>query len=120
MDTRFDQMRDECQRFHEAHPEVWEEFVELAFIAINRGYESYGAKTIWEVMRWKRDIGGEGLDSFKVNNNYTAYYARRFHRMYPGHDGFFQLREQKSKVAPASNLPSLGPKDFPPEQVPML
>jgi hypothetical protein len=115
--SRFDQMRDECQRFHEAHPEVWDEFVRLAFIAINRGHKSYGARTVWEVLRWNAGVGDGSEDSFKLNDHYPPFYARRFHRIYPDHDGFFQLREQKSKVTPASNLPPLGPKDFPPEQI---
>lgn len=113
--SRFDQMRDECQRFHVAHPEVWDEFVRLAFIAINRGHKSYGARALWGVMRWNSDMGDGDQDAFRLNDHHSPFYARRFHRMYPDHDGFFQLREQKSKKDHASNLPPLGPKDFPAE-----
>lgn len=111
--TRNDQLRLECQKFHEAHPEVWDAFVELTFTAIRRGHKTYGARTIWEVMRWNCGVGSDGEAKFKLNDHYPPFYARRFHRMYPEHNGFFRLREQKSGQAPAVNLAPLGPADFP-------
>jgi len=114
MMNRCEQMRAEAQRFHDEHPEVWRLFVHFTFDRINLGKKHYGAQAVLERVRWETDGGGGG-QAFKINNNFVAFYARRFHAMYPLHGDFFRLRTQLSKFAPASDDPPLGPADYPPE-----
>jgi len=84
------------EQFDAAHPQVWELFVQFAFRAIKKGYKRYGAKTIFEAIRYHCDIVTDDGD-FKLNNNYTAYYARKFHAVFPNYKNFFETRQIKGK-----------------------
>ena len=107
--TRLEEMREQCGRFHAEHPKVWKYFVRFTFEMIDRGYSHYSVKAVFERIRWEMDAGGDGTHAFKLNNNYTAFYGRRFMRMYPEHSGFFRTREQLSEDKEATNLPELTP-----------
>ena len=112
MKTRLDEMRQQVQNYHEKHPEVWDLFVRFSFEMINRGYKNYSAKAIFERIRWEKDAGGDGVNQFKLNNNYRALYARRFMKMYPEYEGFFRTREQPSSTKPPTHLPELTPAAY--------
>ena len=114
MTSRYEEMREQVQAYHNKHPEVWQKFVEFTFDRIRRGYKHYSVNGIFERIRWDLEgIGGDGKSTFKIGNNYRAFYARRFHKMYSEHDGFFRTREQTSKQREATGLDELGPDDFP-------
>ena len=111
--TRHDEMRDQVQRFHNDNPEVWDLFVRFTKNRIDRGFANYSVKAIFERIRWEVDgVGGKDQASFKLNNNYPAFYARRFMKMYPEHEGFFRTREQTSHHNDATQMPELGPRDY--------
>jgi hypothetical protein len=107
-------MRQQCIAFHKEHPEVWDLFVKFTFELIKRGFQHYAAQHgVFARIRWETDQADvDGNPMFKINNNYSAFYARRFMRMHPRHDGFFRTRTQTSRVERATNLPELGPQDF--------
>jgi len=109
MKTRLDEMREQVTRYHRDHPEVWEMFVKYSFQMIDRGFKNYSAKAVFERIRWEKDAGGDGITQFKVGNNHPAFYARRFMRAFPEHDGFFRLRKQTSEDRPATDLPEFTP-----------
>lgn len=111
-ESRLEEMREQAQRFHNDHPEVWDLFVQFTGEMIARGFKNYSVNAIFERIRWEMDAGGDGKTAFKLNNNYRAFYARRFHRMFPEHDGFFRTREQISSETSATNLPELAPRDY--------
>ena len=78
--------------FHQANPHVYEMFKMFAFQAIPAGRTKFSARMIWQRMRWHTAIEVcDGAD-FKLNNNYTPYYARQFMEDYPEFDGFFETR----------------------------
>lgn len=81
-------------KYHEENPEIYEEFKKYAFQLINRGYKRIGSKQIFEVIRWHSMVSGN--DKYKVNNNYTADYARKFEKDFPHHFGIFSKRLCKS------------------------
>ena len=110
--TRYDQMREQCNEFHEQHPEVWDMFVKFTFDRINRGFTNYSVNGIFERIRWETAEADVSGNKFKLNNNYRPFYARRFMKMYPSHDGFFRTRKQTSKHDDASPYSELGPEDF--------
>ena len=113
MKDRHEEMRQQCIRFHKDNPEVWDLFVRFTFEMINKGFKNYSAQHgIFARIRWEMDVGGNGVTQFKINNNYSAFYARRFMKMYPQYDGFYRTREQVSKEECASNLPELAPSDY--------
>ena len=116
-ETRRDEMREQVAAFHRQHPEIWDLFVRFTFEMINRGYTHYSVNAVFERIRWEIDAGGDGTHAFKLNNNYRAFYSRRFMRMYPQHDGFFRTRQQTSGDRSATNLPELTPEDYEYRQV---
>ena len=95
MATRLDEMRRQCQKFHKEHPEVWSLFVGFTFEKIRLGYDHYGVGAVMERVRWETSAGGSKPE-FKFNNNFRAFYARRFARTFPEHKGFFRTRVQNS------------------------
>lgn len=113
MKTRYEEMQEQVTRFHKQHPEVWDLFVRFTFEMIDRGFKNYSAQHgIFARIRWEIDAGGNGASEFKINNNYSAFYARRFMKAYPEHDGFFRTRIQSSKDENATNLAELAPRDY--------
>lgn len=75
------------------NPQVWEYFKRFAFELIRKGRTHLGSKMIFERIRWETQVSGN--DGFKINNNYTAYYSRKFELQFPEYKGYFELRERK-------------------------
>ena len=110
--TRLDEMRDQVSAFHNKHPEVWDLFVKFSFEMITKGYKNYSVKGVFERIRWEMDAGGDGVTTFKLNNNYTAFYSRRFMKAYPQYNGFYRTRKQTSGEEEATHLSELTPSDY--------
>lgn len=97
MQTLFPETLTDFEQYDEKNPEIWDLFVRFAFREIGKGRRHYGAKTIFEEIRRHTKI--ETKDpKYKLNNSYTPYYARKFHRVYPQCDGFFELRRVRNGV----------------------
>lgn len=80
--------------FHAAHPEVYDELVELARCGVAAGQRRLGMKQLFEVLRWHRTLRGlpaEG-ETFKLNNNYTSRYARLVMTLEPDLAKAFETR----------------------------
>ena len=110
--TRYDQMKERFEKFHNEHPEVWALFIDFTFDRIRLGFEHYSVDAITQRIRWETEVGSNKLADFKINDHYRAFYARLFMDTYPDYKGFFRLRPQKSKDRAASRLPELTPADF--------
>lgn len=110
--TREDELREQVNSYHRQHPEVWDLFCAFTREVIRAGHKNYSANAIFERIRWERDIGGNEGDAFKLNNNYRAFYARRFMTINPQFEGFFRTRKQISADARATDLPQLTPSYF--------
>ena len=112
--TRKDEMREQAQQFHNENPHVWTLFVRFTFEKIKQGFKNYSVNGIFERIRWETDEADvDGNSTFKINNNYVAWYARKFMEAYYEHDGFFRTRHRVSGDKGAVSLPKLTPKDFP-------
>lgn len=110
--NRSEEIAQQCADYHAKHPEVWDMFVDFTLQMVRRGFHNYSIKAIFERIRWEKDAGGDGETQFKINNNYAPYYARRFMKMYPAHDGFFRTRKLTTEDKPATHLPELTPAHF--------
>lgn len=78
--------------FHAANPQVYERLVELACEwRKRRGARKVGMKMLFEVLRWEVAMKTRG-DDFKLNNNYTSYYARLIMDQEPDLRGLFETR----------------------------
>jgi len=78
--------------YHKANPEVWKYFLQFAREIRASGRKHYGAKSIMERVRFDCDIKNPNAE-FKINNNFTALYARCLALKYPQEFGnFFEFR----------------------------
>ncbi len=86
-----DKLRAQFLTYDKAHPEIY-----IAFASMARGFilnrEKRGAKAIMELVRVSVPLLANG-SPYKVNNSFTAYYARKFEQDYPQHKGYFEFRQ---------------------------
>jgi hypothetical protein len=87
-------MAERFQSFHALNPEVYLAIVEIARDLKGLGFNRGGMKMIFERLRWLHAIDTKG-DDFKLNNNFTAFYARLVMEMEADLAGFFEIREQR-------------------------
>lgn len=85
-------------RFDRQNPHVYRLLVRLAREWVrSTGGKSLGIKALYERARWEVGITTDGDDDYTLNNNYTAFYARKIMENEPDLRGLFALRKQKRK-----------------------
>ena len=85
-------MKEQFDRFHRENPQVYELFRKFTYQVIDAGRKNFGAKAVMERIRWSTMVETKG-DAYRLNNNYTAYYARMFMAAHPEHEGLFETRK---------------------------
>lgn len=101
------------EAFHEANPNVYQEFKKLALRLIAKGYTRISSKMLIEYIRCSRLLITKSDDRFKINNNYTALYSRKFVREYPQYKKLFKhrtLRNHANRIdhkSPFRSQPSI-------------
>ena len=88
--------RSDFLTYHQENPQVWEAFEKFAWQAIRSGRTRLSADLIIQRLRWYTTIETVG-DEYKINDHYSADYARLFMEKYPQYQGFFATRERKTK-----------------------
>ena len=83
------------EEFHRENPHIFDELLFMALRLRHRGRKRYGIATLFEVLRYKRDIESTGSSGFKLNNDFRALYARRLMDSEPKLRGFFETRRRK-------------------------
>lgn len=78
------------RQYDKENPIVYEEFKKYANQLIARGYKHLSSKLICEIIRFNSMISTTG--KYKINNNYTADYARKFEKDFPEYEGYFSKR----------------------------
>lgn len=86
------------EEYHRANPHVFRLFKNYSAQALDRGYTRFSAKAVFERLRWHYQMETQG-DAFKLNNNYTAHYARMLMAEDNRFTDFFELRERGGKVS---------------------
>jgi len=84
--------------FHEANPHVYENLRRLALeIQRQRPHAKIGMKHLFEVLRWEyRTKTDRPEGEFRLNNNFTASYARALMLGEPKLKGAFETRIQRA------------------------
>lgn len=82
--------------FDAANPKVWELYQQFCWGAINRGKRKIGSKAMIERIRWEIWFTTDSSDGFKINNNFTPYYARKWNRENPA-EIQFELRRLRGE-----------------------
>ncbi len=98
--------------FHNSHPEVYMALTTSARMwRRRRGPSSkLGVRMLMEKARWELSLGAKGKVP-KINNNYSAFYARLIMDKESDLEGIFRLRRQRDQA-------SFGPDaaDVPPNE----
>lgn len=81
------------ERFDADNPHVYELFKRFALRAIRRGKRRLSVALITERIRWEVQVETKGV-RFKLNNNHTAFYARKFHADFPEYGDVFATRRR--------------------------
>lgn len=89
-----DTLQAQFERFHLANPHVYELLKEIALRAARRG-RPVGMKAVYEMARWYYSVETDG-EPYKLNNNFTAFYARLLMDREPELCGFFETRQQRA------------------------
>ena len=86
------------EAFHARHPEVYAGLLRLCREWRAAGRTAWSIKGAFEVLRWRRHIAGlkDEHETWRLNNNYTALYARKLIELNPELQGLFELRERRS------------------------
>lgn len=83
--------------FHEANPHVYDMLKTLALQWHRATGKRIGMKALFERARWEIGITTTDPD-FRINNNYTAYYARLLMAQEPDLADMFHLRHSDADM----------------------
>lgn len=89
-------IREQWEAFHRDNPQVFDLLKRLSLQLKQKGHKNYSIKGLFEVVRWHYALQTKGDQDFKMNNNYTALYARHLMEEVPELDGFFRTRARRS------------------------
>lgn len=64
------------RKFHTDNPHVADKLEKMAAEWFASGHDHVAIKMLWEALRWQEGIRVAAVDTFRLNNNYTARYAR--------------------------------------------
>lgn len=84
------------EKFDREHPDVWRLFERFTFELIDRGFEHGSSDDVLHRVRWETRAGSTRPDEYKINNDFTALYARKWNELHPEHATFFRLRERRA------------------------
>jgi hypothetical protein len=90
----FDRREARFAEFDAANPDVWRLFERFTLELIRRGFEHYSSDAVLHRVRWETAVSAKD-GTFKIDNNWTPYFARKFHSHYPQYAGFFRTRLSK-------------------------
>ncbi len=80
-------------RFHAENPEVYRELVGMARELKTAGHDRFGLRMLWETLRWRRMVRTVDPSGYKLNDQYTAHYARRMMDREDDLAGTFETRQ---------------------------
>jgi hypothetical protein len=92
-----DRIAIQFETFHNEHPWVYRRLKDLALAIKQTGRDHYGMKALFEVLRFEHALETNKADGLKLNNNYTALYARKLGQEVPALEHFFKYRERKPR-----------------------
>lgn len=80
------------EQYDRQNPLVWVFFKRFTFDVIRAGHTKFSADSILHRIRWETTVVTAG--HYKINNNFSADYARKFIREFPQYKTFFETRKR--------------------------
>ena len=93
---RYQRYSDDFIEYHRLNPHVYDMVKDLAYKAYWSGQKRTSMKRIFEVIRWETDL--KTIGKFKLNNTYTADYARLVMDKNEWAVGLFETRKSPGKI----------------------
>ena len=87
--TKADRFREDADAWIEANPQAWQYMRDAAKLSAAH-HRRFGIGALCEHVRWQ--MFAKGDDSFKLNNNYRAHFARRLIREVPECEPYITTR----------------------------
>jgi hypothetical protein len=81
------------ERYDAMNPHVWDLFVRFTFDVIRAGHTRFSADSILHRIRWETSVVTIS-SHYKINNDFSADYARKFIHAFPHHNKFFEIRRR--------------------------
>lgn len=92
-----DQIAIKFEEFHKEHPWVYEKLKLMAFQLKLAGVQHYGISGLYEILRYEALLQSKDAEGFKLNNNYSALYARMLAKNEPALRDFFSFRLRNAR-----------------------
>lgn len=89
-------IQDRFDEFHALNPHVARRLAEMALQEKRRGWQWGSIDMLCHALRRDYRLQTTG-DDFKINNNFTALYARLLMDQWPELQGFFETRKRRAK-----------------------
>jgi hypothetical protein len=77
-------------------PELYAEFKAICEQLLAKGVQHYGAKSVFEYIRFHRRLNGRDADGYKCNNSFVSLYVRKLLQERPDMAGLFETRQLRS------------------------
>lgn len=87
-------IQERFEAFHGSNPTVLALLRDKALTLKGRGFKRYGLKALFEALRYDMAVQTNG-QPFKLDNGFTAHYARKLMEVEPRLKGFFETRGDK-------------------------
>ena len=87
--------QDAFDAYDTENPAIYVKLAEFALQAHHAGATHIGIGMLYERLRWYTKVEARD-DTYKVNNNYRAFYARKLMRDFPVLEGIFETRTSKA------------------------
>lgn len=82
--------------FHDANPAVYAELEKYCAEITADGHKRIGIDLLFGRLRWESFIRTHG-DYYKINSNFSPYYARMLMRRHPEWEGLFEIRKHHAR-----------------------
>lgn len=92
-------LREAFAKFHREHPEIYALFDRFARQTIARGHRRFSADAILHRIRWEASVENTGRH-YKINDHFSAYYARLWIEQNPAWPHFFERRVAEGEKPP--------------------
>lgn len=91
-------IQEQFEEFDSKNPKVWEMFIAFTWQAIQTGRRHFSADMVLHRIRWETEVQVTFSDfqpngrPLKINNNFSAFYSRKFAERNPQYADFFRMR----------------------------
>ena len=93
-------------KFDADNPWVYAELRNMALRLHSNGRDSYGIAALVEVLRYEHAAKTVSDDGLKLNNNFSALYARKLAQREPKLQAFFKMRMRRPRGVPGQIVAS--------------